>query len=321
MSSTVIVNMRTVVHAGSTGQAIAAAPDFCKTPTPGGPVPMPYPNIEQSNSTTKGSTTVKMDGKPIMLKNSEFSFSQGDEGGNAGGGVASNVFKGKAKFIIYSFDVKVNGKNVPRLADPMTMNGNAPNTMTPAETQAAAAALGMTVTEFKLICGAFCEAQREYDRGNIKGRGCISKEFEKRIKNHIQKGRLPSNTLTEATFLIPKRGPAQLVTGAVFLAHKVAGAVKPWAQAAVNAVTAATGPVGPMAGNALSGMLKSVGSSNRVCRPDLVLQDAAGNRRCYDAKGEWKGGKDKWKDGQRADQRRIDSEGKPKQLNKNSCKC
>ena len=80
MPGTVIVNDVTVVHAGSTGQAIAAAPDFCKTPTPGGPAPMPYPNVAMSSTTSAASTTVKMDGKKIMLKDSEFSTSTGDEG-------------------------------------------------------------------------------------------------------------------------------------------------------------------------------------------------------------------------------------------------
>ena len=37
-------------------------PDVCKTPSPGGPVPIPYPNIAQSVTLAKGTTTVKADG-------------------------------------------------------------------------------------------------------------------------------------------------------------------------------------------------------------------------------------------------------------------
>lgn len=121
------VNMRTVVHASSDGVA-TAFPDVCKTPSPAGPVPIPYPNVAQSSNTAQGSTTVKVDGESVMLQGSNFSTSTGDEAGSAGG-VASNVTKGKAEFIVYSFDVKIEGKSVPRLGDLMVQNkGSAPNT-------------------------------------------------------------------------------------------------------------------------------------------------------------------------------------------------
>jgi hypothetical protein len=64
-----------------------------------------------------------------MLKGSNFSTSTGDEAGTAGGGVISSKTKGKAEFVNYSFDVKVEGKNVPRLGDMMIQNkGGAGNT-------------------------------------------------------------------------------------------------------------------------------------------------------------------------------------------------
>ena len=122
MSASVSVNMpNTVVHKKSGGVS-PVFPDVCKTPSPGGPVPIPYPNVARSSSADKGSKNVKMDGKPIMLKNSVYSQSTGDEAGSVGG-VASNCTRGKAMFINYSFDVKVEGKNVPRLMDPMKQNG------------------------------------------------------------------------------------------------------------------------------------------------------------------------------------------------------
>jgi uncharacterized Zn-binding protein involved in type VI secretion len=125
--ATVVVNFRTVVHKSSDGVA-SAFPDVCKTPSPAGPVPIPYPNIAQSKDTAQGSSTVTVDGNPIMLKGSNFSTSTGDEAGSAGG-VASSCTKGKAEFVMYSFDVKVEGKNVPRLGDLMLQNkGGAPNT-------------------------------------------------------------------------------------------------------------------------------------------------------------------------------------------------
>jgi hypothetical protein len=128
MPATLNVNMLTVVHQGSSGQ-VMGFPDVCKTPSPAGPVPIPYPNIAMSSDTSQGSKTVTVDGNPIMLKGSVFSTSSGDEAGSAGGGVASNTTKGKAEFQLYSFDVKVEGKNVCRLTDIMLLNKlSSPNT-------------------------------------------------------------------------------------------------------------------------------------------------------------------------------------------------
>lgn len=121
MGVTVGVNKLTVVHKGSGGVTIAF-PDVCKTPSPGGPIPIPYPNIAQSSDTAKGSKKVKCDGNPICLKDSNFRKSTGDEAGSAGGGVVSNKMKGKAEFVNFSFDVKVEGKNVARAFDLMLHN-------------------------------------------------------------------------------------------------------------------------------------------------------------------------------------------------------
>ncbi len=121
MPVTVGVNFLSVVHKSSNGVTIAF-PDVCKTPTPGGPIPIPYPNIAMSSDTAKGSKKVKADGQSICLKDSNFSMSTGDEAGTAGGGVASSKFKGKAEFVNFSFDVKVEGKNVPRAFDLMLHN-------------------------------------------------------------------------------------------------------------------------------------------------------------------------------------------------------
>jgi len=105
-----------------------AFPDVCKTPSPAGPIPIPYPNIAMSSDTSKGSRDVKMDGQSIMVQGSVFSTSTGDEAG-AAGGIISSKTKGEAEFILYSFDVKVEGKNVCRMADLMVQNkGGTANT-------------------------------------------------------------------------------------------------------------------------------------------------------------------------------------------------
>lgn len=121
MPATVSVNMRTVVHASSNGICMGF-PDVCKTPAPPAPpIPIPYPNIAMSSDTAQGSSTVKCDGNPIMLENSSFSMSTGDEAGSIGG-LMSSCIKGKAEFKMYSFDVKIDGKSVPRLLDIMVLN-------------------------------------------------------------------------------------------------------------------------------------------------------------------------------------------------------
>jgi hypothetical protein len=129
MPATVSVNMRTVVHAGSSGICMGF-PDVCKTPAPPSPspIPIPYPNIAQSSDTAQGSSTVKCDGNPVMVKDSNFSTSSGDEAGSIGG-MMSNTTKGKAEFQMYSFDVKFDGKSVARLLDIMVLNKlSSPNT-------------------------------------------------------------------------------------------------------------------------------------------------------------------------------------------------
>lgn len=134
MPVTIVVNKMTPSHKGSNGTSIAF-PDVCKTPTPAGPVPIPYPNIAMSKDLIKGSTTVKMDGQSISVKGAKFSMSTGDEAGSALG-VASNKIKGMLEFANYSFDVKVNGKNVCRLLDPAQQNMSSLNCFGPAHVQA-----------------------------------------------------------------------------------------------------------------------------------------------------------------------------------------
>jgi hypothetical protein len=120
MPVTVGVNNLSVVHASSNGVTIAF-PDVCKTPSPAGPIPIPYPNIAKSSDTASGTTKVKCDGNPVCVKDSNFSMSTGDEAGTAGG-VVSSKFKGKAEFVLFSMDVKFEGKNVCRAFDIMLHN-------------------------------------------------------------------------------------------------------------------------------------------------------------------------------------------------------
>src|SRR5216110_328902 len=120
MAQTTFANLRGIAHKGSGGMS-TAFPDVCKTPSPAGPVPIPYPNIGQASDTSDGPTKVKTDGEMPMVKGAKYSKSSGDEAGSLFG-VVSNKNMGECEFMMYSFDVKFEGKNVCRMGDPLFHN-------------------------------------------------------------------------------------------------------------------------------------------------------------------------------------------------------
>jgi hypothetical protein len=121
MGQTTFANFRGVAHKGSGGMS-AVFPDVCKTPAPPAPpIPIPYPNIGMASDTSSGPTKVKTDGKMPMVKGAKYSKSSGDEPGTLGG-VMSNVNRNECEFMMYSFDVKFEGKNVCRMGDPLFHN-------------------------------------------------------------------------------------------------------------------------------------------------------------------------------------------------------
>jgi hypothetical protein len=131
----VFANGRELACKAGSGKSICAFPDVCMTPpmTPATPpgVPVPYPNTGMASDTTSGSTTVKISGKEVMLKNkSYFKSSTGDEAGCATKkGVVSSVNRGKVYFAAWSMDVKIEGENAVRHLDLTTHNhGSAPQT-------------------------------------------------------------------------------------------------------------------------------------------------------------------------------------------------
>src|SRR6185436_13214123 len=89
-----------IAHKGSGGMS-SIFPDVCQTPTPGGPVPIPYPNVGKSADTSGGPTTVTVDGGMPMVKGARYRMTSGDEAGSAGG-VISGTVKGEAEFLSYS---------------------------------------------------------------------------------------------------------------------------------------------------------------------------------------------------------------------------
>jgi hypothetical protein len=128
MSNQVYANSMEVSCKEASGKSICAFPDVCFTPpqTPATPpgVPIPYPNTGMASDTTDGSTTVKISGQEVMLKDkSYFKKSTGDEAGCAPKkGLITSTNRGKVFFIAWSMDVKVEGENVVRNLDLTTHN-------------------------------------------------------------------------------------------------------------------------------------------------------------------------------------------------------
>ncbi len=121
MPVTVNINGLSAIHQTSNGTAMATVPDVCKTPSAGGPIPVPYPNVAMSSDLVGGTTTVTVDGSSAAISVSKFIKSTGDEPGVAGG-VASGVFAMEATFISFSPTVTLDGKPACRLTDKMLMN-------------------------------------------------------------------------------------------------------------------------------------------------------------------------------------------------------
>lgn len=120
MAKTTFVNTRGVVHKGS-GSTSTVFPDVCLTPVGKPIVPIPYANLGQAADTTKGPKSVTVDGEMPMVKEALYSKSSGDEAGTRKG-VVSGTHKDVCEFMMYSFDVKFEGRNVCRLDDPLFHN-------------------------------------------------------------------------------------------------------------------------------------------------------------------------------------------------------
>lgn len=124
---TVFANGRSIVHAGDGQVDIAAPPDVCKTPSPVGPVPIPYVNIAKSGDLADGTKSVTIEGNSVAVESSNLSTSTGDEPGTAGG-IISSKNKGKLTWKTSSLDVKFEGKGVVRFGEVTLHNGNSFNT-------------------------------------------------------------------------------------------------------------------------------------------------------------------------------------------------
>jgi hypothetical protein len=118
-------------------QTIAAFPDVCFTPpqTPATPpgVPIPYPSFGMASDTANGTSTVKIGGKTVNIKNkSNLSKTSGTEAGAAPKkGIITSKNTGKEQFNSWSNDVKFDGEPVIRMSDLATNNHASPAGNTP----------------------------------------------------------------------------------------------------------------------------------------------------------------------------------------------
>lgn len=120
MAQTTFANGRGIAHTGSGGLS-TVFPDVCLTPVGGASVPIPYPNTAEAADTSEGPSTVRCDGEMPMVKEAKYSKSEGDDQGSDGG-VTSGTHLDVAEFMQYSFDIKMEGRNVCRLGDPLFHN-------------------------------------------------------------------------------------------------------------------------------------------------------------------------------------------------------
>lgn len=102
-------------------------PDTCNTPTPVGPVPIPYPNISMSSTCSAPAATLLIDCTPTLNQLSEITVSQGDNMGVAGG-VITGTDMGGTCFLLGSFTVFAEGPPIQRLT---SMTGHNTPAMVP----------------------------------------------------------------------------------------------------------------------------------------------------------------------------------------------
>ena len=155
MATVAVHPPRTPVTKGSFGRAKNTIPNMCKMPGPPAPfVPAPLPNIGMSNMSPQGySTTVKIEGNAVAIRGATFG-SFGDIASKPlGGGIVSMNTHGPTKFVgPGSLTVKIQGKNVQLLGDPMLNNCG------PAGSPANSATLKGVDQLDKAVSGDPCEA-------------------------------------------------------------------------------------------------------------------------------------------------------------------
>ncbi len=96
-------------------------PDVCLTPTPAGPVPIPYPNIAAGPMGVPAAYNVLSMGTPTHNMATVVPLTNGDNAGVATG-VASGMVMGPSRHLTAAFTTLVGGAPVTRLTSASLQN-------------------------------------------------------------------------------------------------------------------------------------------------------------------------------------------------------
>lgn len=103
-----------------------AFPDVCLTPSPAGPVPVPYPNIAMGPMAVPNVPNILFMGTPAHNLGTTIPMTNGDNAGLATG-VASGTVMGPSRHLTGAFSVLIKGMPASRLTSTSLQNNtNAP---------------------------------------------------------------------------------------------------------------------------------------------------------------------------------------------------
>lgn len=113
-----------------------AFPDVCLTPTPAGPVPVPYPNVTVGAMAIPNVPNILFGGTPAHNMATTIPMSNGDNAG-VNLGVASGTVMGPCRHLTGAFSVLVKGMPATRLTSISLQNStNAPGArLVPSQTK------------------------------------------------------------------------------------------------------------------------------------------------------------------------------------------
>ena len=105
-------------------------PDVCLTPTPAGPVPIPYPNIAMGPTAIPNCPTILIMGAPVHNLATTIPMTNGDNAG-VNMGVASGTVMGPSRHMTGAFTVLFLGMPASRLTSVSLQNStNCPGVRT-----------------------------------------------------------------------------------------------------------------------------------------------------------------------------------------------
>ncbi|HPB73855.1 MAG TPA: DUF4150 domain-containing protein [Chromatiaceae bacterium] len=103
-----------------------AFPDVCLTPSPAGPVPVPYPNIAMGPMAVPNVPNILFMGTPAHNLGTTIPMTNGDNAGLATG-VASGTVMGPSRHLTGAFSVLIKGMPASRMTSMALQNNtNAP---------------------------------------------------------------------------------------------------------------------------------------------------------------------------------------------------